>query len=95
MDYSKLLKNIYNEALNKKDYSHNLKEPILNNIKVISKKAFNQKGVFTVLITLLIYKIKHPKQDIRFHQVGLKNGFSGRNIDTKYITPTLKEIGLP
>jgi DNA (cytosine-5)-methyltransferase 1 len=25
----------------------------------------------------------------------MKNGFSGRSIDTKYITPTLKELGLP
>ncbi len=25
----------------------------------------------------------------------MTNGFSGRTVDTKYITPTLKELGLP
>ncbi len=53
------------------------------------------KGVYTVLVTLLTHKIIDPKQDIRYFQVKMKNGFSGRGIDTKYITPTLKELGLP
>ena len=51
--------------------------------------------MFTVLITLITHKILEPKQDIRYHQSGMENGFSGRTIDTKYITPTLKELGLP
>ena len=42
-----------------------------------------------------VHKILNPKQDIRNHQKGIKNGFSGRTIDTKYITPTLNELGLP
>ena len=37
----------------------------------------------------------YPKQDIRYHQSNMPNGFSGRSIDTKYITPTLKKLGLP
>jgi len=42
-----------------------------------------------------VYKILHPKQDIRYFKVELENGFSGRSFDTKYITPVLKELGLP
>jgi len=95
MVYNKLLISIYNEALKNKNYSTQLTEEILDNIEIIANKCFNQKGVFTVLITLSIYKIKHLEQDIRIHQTQLKNGFSGRSIDTHYITPTLKEIGLP
>jgi DNA (cytosine-5)-methyltransferase 1 len=34
-----------------------------------------------------------PKQDIRRHMRQIPNGFSGRTIDTKYITPTLSELG--
>jgi DNA (cytosine-5)-methyltransferase 1 len=64
-------------------------------INVIGKKINTQKGVFTVLVTLVTHKIMDPKQDIRVHQKNLEGGFSGRSIDTKYITPTLKEIGLP
>lgn len=69
---------------------------ISDKINLVAANAFkNQKGVYTVLITLLIHKTLHPKQDVRFHQTKLSNGFSGRTIDTKYITPTLKSLGLP
>lgn len=95
MNYDELLILIYDEAIQGKDYSNRLDKNTLEYIKTISEKCFNQKGVFTVLITLAIYKIKHPKQDIRLHQAGLENGFSARGIDTSYITPTLKKISLP
>jgi len=95
MAYKKLLISIYNESVKKKDYSKKLTQDILNNIETLSNKCFNQKGVFTVLVTLSIYKIKHSEQDIRIHQAQLDNGFSGRSMDTHHITPTLKEIGLP
>ncbi len=93
--YKELLLSIYKEAFENKDYITNLNKETLKNIKMISNKCFNQKGVFTVLVTLSIYKIKHPEQDIRLHRTEFENGFSGRSFDTKYITPTLKEIGLP
>ncbi len=64
-------------------------------IETIGNNIYSQKGVFTVLVTLLTHKLIEPKQDIRNHQSSLVNGFSGRTIDTKYITPTLKELGLP
>ena len=95
MAYKKLLISFYNEAVKNKNYSNKLTKEILNNIEIISNKCFNQKGVFTVLITLSIYKIKHSEQDIRIHQAQLENGFSGRSFDTQHITPTLKKIGLP
>ncbi len=95
MSYKELLISIYNESINKKDYSKKLTQNILDNIETIANKCFNQKGVFTVFVTLSIYKIKHTKQDIRIHQTQIEGGFSGRSIDTQYITPTLKEIGLP
>ena len=95
MNYNKILEELHAEAIEKKDYTNKLNLKTLQNIKTIAQKSFNQKGVFTVLVTLSIYKIVHPKQDIRNHQTQIKNGFSGRSIDTKYITPTLKKLGLP
>jgi len=95
VNYTELLISIYNEAIKNKNYSKKLTQNILNNIEIISTKCFNQKGVFTVFVTLSIYKIKHLEQDIRIHQAQLENGFSGRSMDTHHITPTLKEIGLP
>jgi DNA (cytosine-5)-methyltransferase 1 len=64
-------------------------------LKIIGDKIESQKGVYTVVITLSVHKILYPSQDIRYHQVSLQNGFSGRTIDTQYITPTLKELNLP
>jgi DNA (cytosine-5)-methyltransferase 1 len=87
------------------DNSHNSKEiisetlriseQILNSIKLVAVNCSNQKGVYTVLMTLLTHKYLFPHQDVRFHQQRLPNGFSGRTIDTQYITPTLKSLGLP
>ncbi len=70
-------------------------QEILEKISLIAKNCSKQKGVYTVLVTLLIHKTLRPQQDVRFHQENLLNGFSGRTIDTKYITPTLKYLGLP
>lgn len=95
MNYIDQLVEIYKEAINNNDYTKKLNQDILKNIQILSEKSFNQKGVFTVLVTLSIYKINHPEQDIRLHRKEFENGFSGRSFDTKYITPTLKQIGLP
>ena len=54
----------------------------------------SNKGVFTVLVTLMIHKILNKRQDVRRHQYGMKDGFSGRSVDTNYITPTLNKLGL-
>jgi DNA (cytosine-5)-methyltransferase 1 len=64
-------------------------------LEVIGNNIENQVGVYTVLMTLGVHKILYPKQDIRFHQSNMSGGFSGRSIDTKHITPTLKELKLP
>jgi DNA (cytosine-5)-methyltransferase 1 len=73
----------------------NIDAKIETHINEIGQKIASQKGVFTVLVTLITHKILYPKQDIRYHQSSMKHGFSGRTIDTKYITPTLKELKLP
>ena len=95
MNYNAILEEIHTEAVNKKFYTKNLNTQTLKNIETIAQKSFNQKGVFTVFVTLGIYKIVHPNQDIRNHQTQIESGFSGRTVDTKYITPTLKKLGLP
>lgn len=95
MGYKKHLISIYNDALKGINYSKNLDKITLNNIEILANKCFIQKGVYTVFVTLSIYKIVHNNQDIRNHQTQIKDGFSGRSIDTHFITPTLKELGLP
>lgn len=94
MNHREKLLEIYKVSSSVDDIK-NIKQDMVGRIKTLSENISNQKGVFTVLVTLLIHKILNPTQDIRYHQANLPNGFSGRTFDTKYITPTLKELGLP
>lgn len=94
MNHKEKLLEIYKRSYIVKDIKDvNLKTKDF--IKIIGEKINNQKGVFTVLVTLITHKIIEPKQDVRKHQSNMKDGFSGRSIDTVHITPTLKQLGLP
>lgn len=95
MNYKQILLDLHSEALSNKDYSSNLPMETVQNIEILATHCLNQKGVYTVFITLSVYKIVHQAQDIRNHQTQIEGGFSGRSIDTTYITPTLKELKLP
>ena len=92
-DPNVVLEKIYKEALSDiglktfNSLSATEKDYIMN---IVNKEKL-QKGVYTVLVTSLTYKILHPDQDIRYHQTQLKNGYSGRTFDTKYVTPFLKQ----
>ncbi len=67
-------------------------QALLNIILQFSESA---KGVLTVFITSIVYKILNPEQDIRNHQDGIINGYSGRTFDSKNITPFLKKCKFP
>lgn len=73
--------------------------PLLGNerrcLETILKYSEKSKGVLTVAITSILYKMTNPKQDIRMHQHSMDGGYSGRTFDTRYITPFLKEKNFP
>lgn len=73
----------------------NISEEAANCLDVILKYSESAKGVLTVIITSLVYKVFSPKQDIRNHQNGIINGYSGRTFDSKFITPFLKSVKFP
>lgn len=92
MTTPELLESLYKEAGNIKNISElNLDEAQLEFVKTIVDKEETFKGVYTVLITSLVYKILHPTQDVRRHQANMEAGYSGRSFDTKYITPFMKQ----
>lgn len=66
-----------------------------SNLQIIIDNFERGKGVLTVLITSLVHKLYNPDQDIRLHQENMDSGYSGRGIDTKYVTPFMKEMGFP
>ncbi|MGC9505230.1 hypothetical protein [Baaleninema sp.] len=100
MNHAQKLKELYLTAIALKNaqlkkLEGGLPEDIQKHIGTMAEKSLSSKAVYTVLVTLLIHKILNPEQDIRYHQEQLENGFSGRTIDTKYITPTLRNLELP
>ncbi len=64
-------------------------------LDIVLQYSEQAKAVLTVLITSLVYKISHPQQDIRKHQVSIEGGYSGRTFDTKFITPFMKSRKFP
>lgn len=80
-----ILENLYEEA--KHFYYENKEISIDSSLKsyldVILSRVEQNKGVLSVLITLLVYKLYNPYQNIKLHRAEFEGGFSGRTLDTK------------
>ena len=87
--------NYLNEIINSNLEANIDNEILVKFLKKLANKIEKHRGVYAVLITLCLYKIENPDQDIRYHKKDLENGFSGRTYDTKFVTPILKKNGLP
>lgn len=94
-DPKQVLLNYYRQSDDVSDITVSIPHDTINDMETIVTRAGSNKGVYTVLVTLALYKTIHPAQDIRSHKIELPSGFSGRSFDTKYVTPTLKELKLP
>ncbi|MEM3829677.1 MAG: hypothetical protein QXP36_10750 [Conexivisphaerales archaeon] len=96
IDYNDILTNAFSEA--KKAIEEDGGMQYLNKLNTnqrewldkIVEKAESLKAVVSVLATSLVKKIENPKQDVRYHKRELPNGYSGRTLDTKYVTPFFK-----
>ncbi|EAI8624016.1 DNA (cytosine-5-)-methyltransferase [Campylobacter lari] len=92
INISEYLETLYKESLSIKSLDEiELSEKQKEYVKNIVKKEETLKGVYTVLVTSLVYKCLNPEQDVRLHQANMNNGYSGRTFDTKYITPFMKQ----
>lgn len=70
-------------------------ESVCPSVDLILQRSEASKGVLTVVLTSLVYKLLCPKQDIRKHQSSIFEGYSGRTFDSQYITPYLKSKKFP
>ena len=98
MNHTEIFERIYADALsafNANQLTRKVSAPLAESIDTIVKHSESSKAVPTVLITLLVHKIFDPTQDIRYHQKQLPGGFSGRTIDSAYITPLMKKYSFP
>ncbi|MBR3145094.1 MAG: hypothetical protein IKF53_04285 [Clostridia bacterium] len=98
MTHLEVLNNTYETALaatTANDLSTDLPETIKQYVELIVARSETNKGLVTVLITLLTHKIVDHAQDIRYHQAQLPNGFAGRGIDQQNITPFMKSKSFP
>jgi DNA (cytosine-5)-methyltransferase 1 len=98
-DVKAFLVSAYNQAMIKVGSEDNIKtklpKDITEHLDTILEHSESSKAVLTVILTSLVYKILHPKQDIRNHQTSILNGYSGRTFDSKNITPFLKTQKFP
>lgn len=95
IDARQQLKKIYESSLDIADLARGLEKQVVVDTDFIVSRVAKNKGVYTVLITLALYKNLNPSQDIRNHKAELPNGFSGRTFDQNNVTPVLKELNLP
>jgi len=99
--HTEILHEIYDEAL--AIFNEGKAQSLINElddrgrtyIQTVTDNFERGKGVLTVLITSLVHKLHNPDQDIRLHQENMDGGYSGRGIDTKYVTPFMKEMRFP
>jgi len=66
-----------------------------DNAKTIIELAKMKHAARGAALTLAVYKILHPEQDIRNHKSEYENGFSARGVDNKVTVPFLSHAGLP
>lgn len=85
-----IFEDIYEEATSD-DFEETLSGKKQEWADTLIARETTSKGVYTVLLSSLFYKIIHPEQDVRYHQISLDNGYSGRTFDTNNVTPFLKE----
>lgn len=98
MTHSEVLQETYHKALEQtanNDFSVHLNNDIVGDLELLVNRSEQNKGLITVLITLITHKVVSPEQDIRYHQAQLPNGFAGRGIDQQYITPFMKSVSFP
>ena len=63
--------------------------------KIVAELASTKHAARGAAVTLAVYKLLRPEQDIRNHKSEYPNGFSARSIDTKVTVPFLSEHELP
>jgi len=90
-----LLSDILENASNFDERNNSFSDNLKDNLQKIAEMSEDSKGVLAVIITSLVVKNIAPEQDIRAHQAQLPNGYSGRTIDTGFITPFLKRNNFP
>ena len=99
MTHTDVLSKIYDDALIKVNETgfipDGLDDELVEAINAIMERSESNKGIVTVLTTLLVHKIVEPTQDIRYHQAGMDGGFAGRGIDQTHVTPFMKSVSFP
>ncbi len=74
-----------------KDHFYKLVPHIKQDIKELFSRRHNGRGV---ALTLTVYKLVKPSQDIRAHKSEHSGGFNARSIDTDVVVPFLRSHSL-
>ena len=85
------------EEASAEEFSANIGKKQKSRLSFIVDNACSGKNrsALAVVTTLLLKKTLSPEQDIRRHQKGMANGFAGRSLDKKIVTPFLRDKNFP
>ena len=91
-----ILNQVLDTSLSERTWA-NLDSEHRSNLSIIVDNACkgNSRSVLAVVMTLILKKILSPEQDIRFHQKNMNQGFSGRGLDQRVVTPFLRKNKFP
>lgn len=65
MNHRERLLEVYEKSFDISDID-NLPKKLMVYLENITSNIDRNKGVYTVLVTLLVHKLLHPKQDVRY-----------------------------
>ena len=90
--YLDVLKNSLQAASKHEDITKlNISDDVRKHTDVLVE--WKHMSPLTVLLTSLVKKAVDPEQDIRRHRAELPDGYSGRGLDAKTVTPFLAKNG--
>lgn len=93
------IENLYTETMlllgSENEIKSNLSTAEKELLDIVLMYSQQAKGVLTVILTSVVYKILHPEQDVRNHQSSIPKGYSGRSFDAQCITPFMKAKKFP
>lgn len=98
MNEKQRINELYDQALalhSKEETLPELPQPYDLYCRIIIDHQERSKAILAILTTLLLKKLVNPDQNIRLHQSGMSGGFSDRGLDSRVVTPFLREKCFP
>jgi DNA (cytosine-5)-methyltransferase 1 len=91
LNYNEILESAFGQATTQSEsMTEPLPDDIAANIDHLVAGIDKNKSLVSAFVTSLVKKIHNPEQDIRLPREDFAGGYSGRSLDTRFVTPFFK-----